>query len=333
MDQCNKIVPPHLNAEVYRTDTTGTSSFAYLEYIRIHADGTVFIGCSELTGRYWTGAASLFKSVGEAKNVNETNKDLWLTSGTADGCFMENSDKVIICEDNGSMSIFSKKNQEDNAWSMRVKEMSVAEHDDSIMAIDCLEPGFEYVTVGADGNAKIWDVKETTCVRNYKAAHSKQIYGVSVRPKSTTTFATASMDEYMSLWDENIDKAVLDITKNDCSIRCLQWVDENKLLFGDEAGMLYSVDIRYVDSTLKLFEFPAAVHKIFLNPENDKVAVCCDNTTLTVCNIPVDDKAKIIYRNNSHTNLVRGVAWDTNERKLHSVGWDGTVKSHNLPSD
>lgn len=60
------------------------------------ADGTVFIGCSELTGRYWTGAASLFKSVGEAKNVNETNKDLWLTSGTADGCFMENSDKVNL---------------------------------------------------------------------------------------------------------------------------------------------------------------------------------------------------------------------------------------------
>lgn len=58
-------------------------------------------------------------------------------------------------------------------------------------------------------NFQIWDVKETTCVRNYKAAHSKQIYGVSVRPKSTTTFATASMDEYMSLWDENIDKAVL----------------------------------------------------------------------------------------------------------------------------
>ena len=39
MDNSNKIVPPHLNAEIYRTDTTGTSTQSYYDYIRLH-EGT-----------------------------------------------------------------------------------------------------------------------------------------------------------------------------------------------------------------------------------------------------------------------------------------------------
>lgn len=31
----------------------------------------------------------------------------------------------------------------------------MAEHDDGALAVDCLYPGKEYVTVGADGNAKV----------------------------------------------------------------------------------------------------------------------------------------------------------------------------------
>lgn len=37
MENSNKIIPPHLNAEVYRTDTTGACSISYLDYIRLHA--------------------------------------------------------------------------------------------------------------------------------------------------------------------------------------------------------------------------------------------------------------------------------------------------------
>lgn len=36
MDNSNKIVPPHLNAEIYRTDATGTNTQSYLDYIRLH---------------------------------------------------------------------------------------------------------------------------------------------------------------------------------------------------------------------------------------------------------------------------------------------------------
>lgn len=41
MDDSNKITPPHLNAEIYRTDTTGTSTLSYLDFIRIHS-GSIY---------------------------------------------------------------------------------------------------------------------------------------------------------------------------------------------------------------------------------------------------------------------------------------------------
>lgn len=36
MENNSKIVPPHLNAEVYRTDTTGNEAPSYLDYIKLH---------------------------------------------------------------------------------------------------------------------------------------------------------------------------------------------------------------------------------------------------------------------------------------------------------
>lgn len=61
--------------------------------------------------------------------------------------------QVLICEDSGAVSIWSKT--ADNPWQEWMEDKSVAEHDDGALALDCLSPGKEYVTVGADGNAKV----------------------------------------------------------------------------------------------------------------------------------------------------------------------------------
>lgn len=50
------------------------------------------------------------------------------------------------------MSIWNNK---DDAWKQWSEELSVAEHDGGVMAVDCLSPGKEYVTVGADSNVKV----------------------------------------------------------------------------------------------------------------------------------------------------------------------------------
>ncbi|CAB3236453.1 unnamed protein product [Arctia plantaginis] len=335
MDISNKIVPPHLNAEIYRTDTTGTSTLSYLDFIRIHSDGTVLVGSSELTGRYWNGGASIYKNIEDARRIQTEEKlGISLISGTSDGCFIENSNKVLLCEDSGALSIWSHANEQ-NAWNQWIDEVSVAEHDDMVMGVDCLDPGHHYVTVGADGHAKVWDIQDLICIRNYSAAHSSIIYAVSVKPKSRTNFATGSMDQYVTLWDENIDKPVLDLLKNDCCIRCLAWINEHCLVAGDEAGVLHFIDIRNTDSVVKITEFPAAVHKVAVQSESEKLAVCCDNKIVSVCDVSEPSTASIIYHDrHRHSNFVRGLAWDLEDKKLlHTVGWNGEIKSHQIVWD
>ncbi|KAL0893805.1 hypothetical protein ABMA27_013935 [Loxostege sticticalis] len=334
MENSNKIIPPHLNAEVYRTDTTGACSISYLDYIRLHADEGVLVGCSELTGRYWNGGASLYKSVPEAQKCHtEVKRSINLTSGTADGCFVGNPSKVLLCEDSGAVSIWTVS--KDGAWKQWSEEISVAEHDDAVLAVDCLHSEQEYVTAGADGNIKVWDINEMICIRNYIAAHSLAIYGVVVRPSSSACFATGSLDYSVTLWDDNVSQPVLDLAKNNCSVRCLQWIDENKLIFGDEAGVMYSVDARNPETPTKLYDFPAAVHRLAVHPESKKVAVCCDNKIVSVCEVDESACPRVIYHDrHMHSNYVRDAAWDTKERKtLHTVGWDGEIKTHNISWD
>ena len=40
-------------------------------------------------------------------------------------------------------------------WNQWKEDISVAEHDNAVLAVDCLEPERLYVTAGADGNAKV----------------------------------------------------------------------------------------------------------------------------------------------------------------------------------
>ncbi|CAH2093781.1 unnamed protein product [Euphydryas editha] len=332
MENSNKIVPPHLNAEVYRTDTTGTSTISYFDYIRLHPDGTILVGSSELTGRYWNGAVSIFqKNTTDNKSHKTLRKDIYLTNGTADGCFTENSRKIILCEDNGAVSVWSRI--ENDAWNLWNKDLSVAEHDGAVMSVDCLAPNKEYVTAGADGNIKVWDTVDLLCVRNYLAAHSKSIQSVSVRPLSQSVFASGSLDYYVSMWDENIDSAATDLFKNDCGVRCLHWFDENHLIFGDEAGFISLIDIRKPGEVTKLIDFPAAVHKIVVQPECNRLSVCCDNKIVSVFGISEDLKLSLIYENrNLHSKFVRGMVWDNEDRNvLHTVGWDGNLMTHKLP--
>ncbi|KAL4702513.1 hypothetical protein ACJJTC_001398 [Scirpophaga incertulas] len=330
MDNSNKIIPPHLNAQVYRTDTS-TNTISHLDYLHIHPDDGVLIGCSELTGRYWNGGATICKSIEEAyKQCNAEKKSISLTTGTADGCFLGNSTKVLLCEDNGTVSIWSFSNGD--VWQQWEREAFASEHDNAVLAVDCLESRKEYVTSGADGNVKVWDVNEMLCIQNYIMAHSLAIYSVSVKPKSDKLFATGSQDQYVTLWDKNTDKSVSDLAKNNSNVRCLQWLDENNVIFADEGGVLSLIDIRKTNDIVKLSEFPAAVHRILIHPESRKVAVCCDNKIVSVCDITTDLKANVIYHErHMHNNFVRGLAWDLNNNKtLHSLGWDGEIKTHKI---
>ncbi|XP_011548475.3 methylosome protein 50 [Plutella xylostella] len=317
----NLIIPPHLNAEVYRKDSN-VSVMAHLDYIRMHNDGTTLIGCSELTGRYWNGGAKVLKTL-EADTLDKLS--VALPSGTADGCFIQNPDKLLLCQDSGSVSVWTHGT---GAWAAWEEVMTVSEHDDAVMAVDCLDPVNHYVTVAADGNIKVWDINEMICENNYLGCHSMMITGVAVKPQSMS-FATCSLDRHVSLWDKDSTEKISDLAVLDAGVRCLEWLNEDHLLVGDEAGVLSLIDMRSLKAPQPLITFPAPVHRIKFNKESNNVAVCCDNRIVSVYGISEDYKLNLVYKDNRHNNYVRGMTWhSTDKQKLHTVGWDGAINTH-----
>lgn len=55
--------------------------------------------------------------------------------------------------------------------------------------------------------------------------------------------------------------------KNDCGVRCLKWVNENSVAYGDEAGVLRLIDVRNTEDVHILAEYPAAVHRLAVQSE------------------------------------------------------------------
>lgn len=66
---------------------------------------------------------------------------------------------MLICEDSGAVSVWVKNGDQQSAWSQWREDLSVAEHDNAVLAVDCLEPERLYATAGADGNVKVCSVK------------------------------------------------------------------------------------------------------------------------------------------------------------------------------
>jgi len=68
---------------------------------------------------------------------------------------------------------------------------------------------------------------------------------------------------------------------------------------------------------------------ILLLCRKEQLACCFNNTTVNV----FDSNKELleIFKDNSHNDFVRGLAWYKND--LFSCAWDGTVNKHIISSD
>lgn len=80
------------------------------------------------------------------------------------------------------------------------------------------------------------------------------------------------------------------------------------------------------------YTISALLLNLYLISRSNRVAVCCDNKTLTAWEIIGEADIKNVYTNkNLHKGFIRDVAWDLNDKNiLYSVGWDGMLYKHRL---
>ncbi|KOC67425.1 Methylosome protein 50 [Habropoda laboriosa] len=327
------LIEPNLNADVYRNMTAADRPLVpdkHLQFILIYDEKSAILGGSNMTDRYWSGTIWYYNDISDfdrekAFVAKKTE------SGVCAAVYLE-SDKFIIGEDTGALTIFDISTEPDG-----VKELQCAAyaclHDSSLLTLSAFADKKKVVSGGMDCCIKVWDVTELMVTQSFDYAHIDTVTCVDVKPKSNTEFASTSSDCEALLWDIRQIKPAQSILKRDVGLTAVSWNPniENFLAIGTDNGEVVIVDARRSDIEVlrELSAFTRPVHKLLFNPNAEKLeelAVCCDNTSVEV--LDINSQFSPIYKDNRHTDFVRGLTWFNNY--LYSCSWDNTALKHTM---
>lgn len=299
-----------------------------LQFILIYNEKSAVLGGSNMTDRYWSGTVWYFKS------ACDFNKDKAFTatvtgSGVCDGAFISEN-KFVICEDSGVLQVFSLVNT--NTDSDELQCLGYAcQHDDSILTVSVFSDSSHVVTGGMDYCIKVWDLEELLTQKSFGFAHTDIITSIDVQPKSDTTFISVSLDCEALIWDIRQSKPAQRILKESDGLTAVKWNPklDHIAAIGDTSGRIKLIDIRKTASPVlqEASVFSRGIHKLLFNPDTEKsghLACCCDDTLVKI--IDINSECSVIYKNDSHTDFIRGLAW--HKDMLYTCSWDNTVIKH-----
>ncbi|XP_012287432.1 methylosome protein 50 [Orussus abietinus] len=321
----------NLNEEEYRNMTPSERppiTDKYLQCILIYNDESALIGASSMTDRYWRGTVWFCNAVSDVER-SKSFVALKTESGVTDAAYLGQRNKFIIGEDSGSAQIVEfVKDVETNSQELRVIE-SVCLHDDTLTTMSVFFDNANMVTGAVDCCIKVLDLVELIPLHTYYYAHKELVTCVNAKPKSTTVFASTSLDNECLMWDVRHYKPAQSIFENDdCSLTSVAWdpCDEHICAVGTLDGNIILLDTRKPKASLEHQSvFPRGIHKLLFHPEKPhRLAGCCDDSIVKICD--TSKELAIVYKDDRHADFVRGLAW--HNKDLITCSWDDTVLRH-----
>lgn len=326
-------VYPNLNADVYRNMTAADRPPVInknLQFILIYNENSAVLGGSNMTDRYWCGTVWYFKS------ITDFNKDKAFAasdtgSGACDGVFISEN-KFVICEDSGVLQVFSLDNTDSESDTLQCLGYA-CQHDDSILTVSAFSDASRVVTGGMDYCIKVWDLEELITQKSFGFAHTDIITSVDVQPRSDTTFVSTSLDCEALIWDIRQSKPAQRILKEADGLTAVNWncILDHIVAVGDAIGNVKLIDIRKTGTPV-LHEASVSsrgIHKLLFNPNaerSEQLACCSDDTLVEV--VDINSEFFTTYKNEDHTDFVRGLAWCGD--MLYTCSWDNTVIKHKI---
>ncbi|PSN33289.1 hypothetical protein C0J52_20686 [Blattella germanica] len=188
-------------------------------------------------------------------------------TGVTDGKFLEDKQKVIVCEDSGAVQVLGlSESAEEHSFHFESLN-SVCEHDDSVLSVSVFPDKKYAVTGGADMNIKVWSIESLMSEHTYRPAHLHQVTCVCAQPEGgNSIFASGSYDGSALIWDTRNPKpaevAWFDRTKQPTS---LSWhtTKNNILAIGTSVGEVSILDTRQLKIPLgKTACFNRPLHRL-----------------------------------------------------------------------
>ncbi|PNF41240.1 hypothetical protein B7P43_G01506 [Cryptotermes secundus] len=293
----------------------------------------MLLGCSNLTGRFWTGSLWYFLDPDSAPDVEKCLTGIECETGITDGKFLEDNNKVIIGEDSGVVQVLGLSESPGEHTFHFESLSSVCEHDDSVLSVSVFSDGKRAVTGGLDMNIKVWSVESLTSECTYRPAHLHQVSSVCTHPQDgSSVFASCSLDGMALIWDtRNAKPARVALNDGSQGLTSVAWhMSQSDLLaVGSNSGDIIMIDVRQLKEPLGLSCcFIRPIHRLrFAHHWPELLAVCADDSRLKVLDCTASSPT-VIYEDDRHDDFVRGLAWHPRSESLFSCGWDKQVLAH-----
>jgi len=332
----------------------------HLEFFQFNKDGHLIMGCSDLTGRNWSGSLWYYRDPVEPPNVEKALTGIELDQSVVDGRLVANN-RMLVGLDNGgveqvTLTFSDESDVQAPSFFFLERQYSVQEHDDLISGLDLTKDplegggadGGQLVTVSYDRSIVALDINTMRLESRISDAHPNLISAVAAnrfhRGEAAKTIATAAQDGTVQLWDLRTSGKQNRLYSNASDWpTALEWNPdfEHHLYVGTQTGKVHLMDSRNETAPLltqQVFNLGCQVHKLQFNAETGIdggrfLAVCGDSSEVVVFNQgsnthSVPSLARL-YTDSRHTDFVRGMAWSGN--KLHTCGWDHKFFHHEIP--
>lgn len=310
----------------------------FYDVIRFWEDGSLFLGASDLTGRLWTGAICHFQDADKTDLQNCTAaKDV--DSGVCDGIALPRDDsscnKAVIGYDYGGVEVLELVHDETGAAGPVFTNTAYSyEHDDTVISLSLTSDKQKFVSGSYDKSIKIWDLEAFTACVTYAGAHWNLITSVDCHPESSDILASCSQDGRALMWDTRLPRPASVINRGpfQAAPTAIAWQpnQDTIIMIGDEMGGVVATDIRNTNGNVRrVTTNQRDIFRMEFSPFcKQTLAICGNDTTVSVLNI-LDDSFELSYvDSDSHSDFVRGLAWHPVSHKLYSCSWDKSIISH-----
>lgn len=297
----------------------------HLEFIEINEDGYLLLSSSNLVTRNWTGSVWLFKTADVHPKKEECISGHGCESAVSCGKFLDSWEKILVGEDTGKLSLL-KVNEYDDGSVHFVPYLSATHHDACINSLCINNNNLSTVTAGADMRINVWDNNLLELQQKYCPAHSMPINEVIPTYYPSELFTSCGGDGLVLMWDPRQPKPATGLYESNCGINSISWIDENLLAIGNLAGDLELIDIRNKSKFHSFSLKNCAIHHITSNNKG-LLAACGNSNTIKVWDTKTTD---LIFTNDDHSALVRGLSWHPLNDQLYSCGFDKRILSHDV---
>lgn len=308
----------------------------HLDFIGFWNDGSLFLASSNLTGRYWIGSVWYFQNPDVAPDVEKCTSGSEVEAGIADAALLQENDKrfAIIALDSGAVELLQLKETNGESNSFFLSEAYACEHSDTVSCINML--GEKQAVSGSyDKSIKIWDVQTMTASATYFSAHWDIVTGIACQPDNSDIFASCGKDGRLLTWDTRLPRPATELDNQDFLgiPSAITWHAGQtcQLVVGDESGQILVKDSRNLEKTLQCIKGDnrCIARLKFANHCPQWLATVSDSCTTKVFNME-NAELNLIYTDERHCNIVRGLAWSPTTKHLYTCGWDKQVISHKV---